>query len=199
MNETSKCHSRRLNSGEFDRYLRGKGIDIGAGADPLKPPYGTVRIWDRDDGDAAELQGIDDATFDFVYSSHCLEHMVDVASSIRNWIRVLKPAGWLYIVVPDFCLYEKLQWPSRYNGDHKATFSLDIPRVKTGRDTHFQIYQDLLPILRGLGMRLEVARLEDDGFDYANGQQAQTLTGAMAQICIILQRIPAYTAGQASS
>ena len=188
MRETSKCHAERVRRGEFDRYLCGRGLDIGAGDDPLRPASGAVDVWDLADGDAMLLAGVPDVEFDFVYSSHCLEHMLDIPTALANWARVLKPGGWLYVVVPDYCLYEKLQWPSRYNGDHRASFSLDIPRHKVKRESHYHVYQDLLPLLTGLGLRLELARLEDDGFDYANGAADQTLGSALAQICLVSRK-----------
>src|SRR5207248_11335926 len=115
----SKCKSMREQRGDFDNYLRGSGIDIGAGDDPLIIPNGTVRVWDLAEGDAQLMAGVADNTYDFVYSSHCLEHMRDVEQALRNWVRILKPGGILYLVVPDYILYEKMVWPSRFNPDHK--------------------------------------------------------------------------------
>jgi len=134
MRETSKCHDMRLARGDFQNYLRGDGIDIGAGDDALRVPSGTVRPWDQPDGDAQLLAGISADCFDFVYSSHCLEHMRGVPEALENWIRVLRPGGWLYVVVPDYLLYEKMTWPSPFNSDHpteKHTFVellTDFPR-----------------------------------------------------------------------
>ena len=188
MKETSKCHSRRLQEGHFDRYLIGTGIDIGCGDDPLRPPAGDLRTWDWADGDAQAMAGLPDQAFDFVYSSHCLEHLHDVDCGLRNWSRLLKPGGWLYVVVPDYCLYEHLAWPSYFNGDHKATFSLDIPREKVRRPNHWHIHNDLVPLVEALGMRVELVRLEDEGYDYSAGVTDQTLGDALAQICAIFQR-----------
>ena len=75
------------------RFLHGGGIDIGASDDPLQVQEGWVRVWDMQDGDATRLDGIEDGAFDFVYSSHCLEHLRDVEYALVNWIRVLKPSG----------------------------------------------------------------------------------------------------------
>ena len=188
MKETSKCHARRMRAGEFERYFSGQGIDIGSGDDPLRPLHGSVVCWDRRDGDAMLMPGVADATYNFVYSSHCLEHLVDIPTALRHWVRILRPGGWLYIVVPDYCLYEKFQWPSRFNHDHKASFSLDLSREKARRDTHYNIYDDLLPTLAALGMRMEVARLEDYNFDYSKGAVDQTLGDAVAQVCLVCRR-----------
>ena len=93
MRETSKCEEIRRNRGDFDNFLKGKGIDIGAGDDVLKIPNGTVRPWDKGEGNAQLMAGVPDNEYDFVYSSHCLEHMVDVTEALTNWLRILTPGG----------------------------------------------------------------------------------------------------------
>jgi SAM-dependent methyltransferase len=128
--EQSKAAKRRYNDGDFhSRYFVGHGVDIGGKPDPLGqyreifPLMQTVRTWDLEDGDAQYLRGVSDNTFDFVHSSHCLEHMHDVIEALRNWVRVLKPGGYLIVTVPEEDMYEQGQWPSRYNSDHKWTFT----------------------------------------------------------------------------
>src|SRR5262245_49806129 len=112
MNETSKSQPHREARGDFDKYLKGNGIDIGAGHDVLVVKEGTVRAWDVPDGDAQLMAGVADESFDFVYSSHCLEHLDSVPEALKNWVRILKPGGHLYFIVPDYILYEKMCWPS---------------------------------------------------------------------------------------
>jgi SAM-dependent methyltransferase len=64
--------------------------------------------------------------FDFVHSSHTLEHMINPEISLRNWWRVLKRGGYLILYVPHRNLYEKkTTLPSRWNTDHKHFFLLD--------------------------------------------------------------------------
>jgi SAM-dependent methyltransferase len=129
--EQSKSAKRRFNDGAFhSRYFVGHGIDIGGKPDPLAQYVGafrlmlSVRTWDLEDGDAQYLAGVADNSLDFVHSSHCLEHMVDVNEALRNWIRVLKPNGHLIVTIPDEDLYEQGAWPSQRNFDHKWTFTL---------------------------------------------------------------------------
>lgn len=181
--ETSKCYEKRRERGDFKRYLFGEGIDIGSGNDPLVVQEGTVRAFDKEDGDALRMAGIADESYDFVYSSHCLEHMPDVELALTNWVRILKPGGILYVVVPDFNLYEKNRWPSRYNSDHKASFSLS---VRVGRRlSHYHI-DDLADWLkRERGVQILEAHLEKDGFDPLRFQEDQTEMrngGALCQI-----------------
>jgi len=129
--EQSKAAKRRFNDGAFhSRYFVGDGIDIGGKPDPLGqyagvfPMMRSARTWDLEDGDAQYLASIPNNYFDFVHSSHCLEHMVDVYEAMRNWIRVLKPGGYLIVTIPDEDLYEQRVFPSRFNADHKWTFTM---------------------------------------------------------------------------
>lgn len=131
MQEQSKSVKRRFNDGLFhSRYFVGQGIDVGGAPDPLGQYVGvfplirSVRTWDKQDGDAQHLQDVPDDSYDFLASSHCLEHMHDVSETFGNWIRVVKAGGFLIITVPDEDLYEMGRWPSRFNSDHKWTFTI---------------------------------------------------------------------------
>lgn len=188
MRETSKCRQLRHARGDFQNYLRGNGIDIGCGSDCLKVDSGSVRPWDIADGDAQHMPGVPDAHYDFVYSSHCLEHMRSVEETLANWVRILKPGGWLYLVVPDYCLYEKMVWPSRFNTDHKQTFSFFIKRPAVGRTNHFHLDEDLFPLLRHLNMESIRWMLEDKGFNYNFGLVDHTGLDGLAQLCIVAQK-----------
>src|SRR5277367_5550020 len=91
MKETSKSVIRRLHDSRFaTRYFLGEGIDIGAGSDPLSlygeqfPGMRALRVWDVGDGDAQKMAGVEDETYNFVHSSHCLEHLVDPLEGLRN-------------------------------------------------------------------------------------------------------------------
>lgn len=121
--ETHKAHGRREREGYFDKYCKGRGLDIGYGGDPVVPG---IRGWDFEHGDAQYLRGLDDASFDFVYSSHLLEHLPDVELALNNWWRVLKPGGYLLLLLPHRDLYEKKSTlPSRFNEDHAHFFLPD--------------------------------------------------------------------------
>ena len=125
--ETSKAFERRLREGWFYKYLNGTGIDIGCANDPVTP---TCRRWDQSNGDpdATLMQGIPDNSFDWVYTSHLLEHLNEPVTAIQNWWRILKPGGLLIICVPHRDLYEKkLTLPSLWNPDHKTFWVPHLP------------------------------------------------------------------------
>jgi SAM-dependent methyltransferase len=129
--ETSKAVMRRLSDSRFiTRYFVGNGIDIGAGDDPVSnykdffPGMQQVRNWDLPDGDAQLMAGVADNSFDWLLSSHCLEHMRDPTEAMRNWSRILQPGGHMVLLVPDEDLYEQGVFPSRFNWDHKTTWTI---------------------------------------------------------------------------
>ena len=133
-NETGKSVLRRLHDSRFfSRYFVGNGIDIGCGTDSLEiyqsffPGIKSVKGWDLADGDAQYMSSVPDKFFDFVHSSHCLEHVNDPYVALDNWIRICKNEGHLIIVVPDEDLYEQGKWPSQFNSDHKHTFTIHKP------------------------------------------------------------------------
>lgn len=118
--ETTRCKARREREGFFERYCQGDGLDVGYGGDIITP---TAAGWDLRNGDAQYLQGVADESFDFVYSSHCIEHMLNVRVALKNWFRVVKPGGYLLLYIPHRDLYEKrIQLPSLFNPDHKHMF-----------------------------------------------------------------------------
>jgi SAM-dependent methyltransferase len=70
------------------------------------------------------MAGVADNSFDWLLSSHCLEHMRDPTEAMRNWSRILKPGGHMVLLVPDEDLYEQGVFPSRFNWDHKTTWTI---------------------------------------------------------------------------
>jgi SAM-dependent methyltransferase len=105
-------------------------MDVGPGNDSLGqyvelfPLITSVIDWDVGNGDAQYLNGVADGKFDFLYSSHCLEHLVDPEIALVNWVKVVRSGGYIIVSVPDEDLYEQGQWPSTFNSDHKHTFTI---------------------------------------------------------------------------
>lgn len=75
-------------------------------------------------GDAQDLSRFEDKTFDEIYASHILEHFDYTGSlqkALKDWHRVLKPEGKLYISTPDmdalcklFLMRERLSEENRF-------------------------------------------------------------------------------------
>jgi len=155
MDETSK--SKTIWSNWEFGILQGKGIDIGCGPDPVLE---TARRFDVEDGDANHITRFVSETFDYVYSSHCLEHMHDPAKALAEWWQLVKPGGHLFFVVPDEDLYEQGFFPSLFNPDHKATFT--IHKEKSWSPVSFNV-RDLAAGLPG-GEIIGVD-VQDKGYD----------------------------------
>src|SRR5262245_66389381 len=85
--------------------LQGKGLDIGCGNDPVRPD---VRRFDVEDGDANCVTQVirELESFDYVFSSHCLEHMRDPIAALDDCWTLVKPGGALFVTVPDADFYE---------------------------------------------------------------------------------------------
>ena len=125
--ESLKTYKDKIDNGFFDKYMSGRGLDIGyAGYIPNARP-----ILDNAIGITLDYPGYDgvtlpflDGVLDFIYSSHVLEHIQDRLSVMREWFRVLKPGGYIICVVPHRDLYEKkLIKPSLFNEDHKVFYT----------------------------------------------------------------------------
>lgn len=193
MFETSKSLIRRSYDKRYaTRWLVGDGIDIGSGNDPLSrytslfPLMKDVRSWDMIDGDAMEMDGVADDAYDFVHSSHCLEHLEDPAVAINHWVRICRPGGHLIILVPDEDLYEQGVWPSTFNRDHKWSFTIGKEKSWCPRSVN------VIELLQEVWDAVAIQKIEllDNGFDYAAPRVDQTtsLLGESA-IEIVMRRL----------
>jgi len=77
---------------------RGQGVDIGAGLWPL--PGATPVDSGRGPGVAKHIAHFEDGSLDFVFSSHCLEHIENWRGALREWVDKLKPGGTLFLYLP---------------------------------------------------------------------------------------------------
>jgi SAM-dependent methyltransferase len=140
-------------------YLQGRVIDIGAGNDLV---CSWAERFDIEDGDANLIARYrQPGVYDAVHSSHCLEHMHDPKKALSQWWSLVKPGGYLVLVVPDEDLYEQGMWPSIFNPDHKATFRLD--RAASWSPVSCDIEQAILELPKA---RLISAEIHDFAYDY---------------------------------
>jgi SAM-dependent methyltransferase len=192
MKECSKSIQRRLSDSNFLRkYFVGHGVDIGGKPDPLVlykeffPLLNNIKTWDWEDGDAQYMDSVSDGVFDFVHSSHCLEHLVDPFVGIKNWLRVTKPNGYIIITVPDEDLYEQNIFPSTFNRDHKWTFT--IYKSKSWSNKSINIFK-LIESLNGLVEPIKIEKLNSN-YRYGLPRYDQSLTPvAECGIEIILRK-----------
>lgn len=114
MSETQFCRERLV------CYCTGNGIDAGFGGDPIslsaicidRAPNDPMRAVIDDPapthliGDVKSLHWFADGVLDYVFSSHCLEDFKDTQTVMQEWLRVLKPGGYLVLYLPDQAAYE---------------------------------------------------------------------------------------------
>jgi len=180
--ETTKAYPRRLAEGYFHTIFVGHGIDIGCGDDPIRPDC--VR-WDVEQGDAQELvAGVPSAHFDWVYSSHCLEHLTSPWRAVHRWWDILRPGGHLFVVVPDEDLYEQGQWPSRFNTGHRWTFTVHKSRSWSPVSVNLAELVATLP-----GHQVRWLRTCDYGYDYNGGVWDRTAGPAEAHIEVLVRKV----------
>jgi SAM-dependent methyltransferase len=97
-----KIYPDRLNGGNAEasiretalRFCRGRGIDVGASEWPFP---GAVAIQQER---GLQLDDVPEGSLDFVFSSHCLEHIEPWQSALTVWISKLKPGGVLFLYLP---------------------------------------------------------------------------------------------------
>jgi len=51
--------------------------------------------------DAVNITSINDNTYDFCFASHTLEHIANPLKAVKEWIRIVKPEGYVVIIVPE--------------------------------------------------------------------------------------------------
>lgn len=127
--EVKKSYLERIRNGFFSRFYSGDLVlDIGyKGSDNphnrTVVPHAIGIDTDYPGYDGIKLP-FKSNSVDCVSSSHCLEHVWFLESTIRDWYRVLKIGGFIVCIVPHKFLYEKRhRLPSIYNPDHKHFFT----------------------------------------------------------------------------
>lgn len=170
-----------------DKYLTGlKGIEIGGaahnafGLDTLNVDRfsGTDTIYKQDEiRYCGECMPVDivaegdklpfpDSSWDFVISSHVLEHFYDPIGAIEEWHRVVKPGGYIFMIVPHKCR----------TFDHmrvRTTLSELIDRhnnpVDSYEDGHLSVWitEDVVEIINYLGY--EIIEIQDMDDKVGNG------------------------------
>ena len=80
------------------KFCIGRGVDVGGGKWPL-PWAEAVVDQGAGGGSALEIPAIDGG-WDFVFSSHCLEHLDDPIRALEHWKLRLRPEGVLFLYLP---------------------------------------------------------------------------------------------------
>ena len=106
----------------FARHVcRGKGYDIGCTKKEWSFP-GSIPI-DVTFEDSFHATNLPEAGVDYIFSSHCLEHLPNWVEVLDYWTSVLKPGGVLFLYLPH---YNQEYWRPWYNRRHKVIFTPQV-------------------------------------------------------------------------
>ncbi|MBI2902072.1 MAG: class I SAM-dependent methyltransferase [Candidatus Methylomirabilis oxyfera] len=83
---------------EAIKLCHGHGIDVGAGSWPLPGAIPTDVA--RGPGAGTRVPDFDDESLDYVFSSHCLEHIDNWREALGEWFRKLRPGGIIFLYLP---------------------------------------------------------------------------------------------------
>lgn len=151
--ETEKSHSHRYRTGFYDKWMQGRGIDVGFGTGFETVLPDAIGIESNDWID--ERLPFRTEELDFVFNSHCLEHIWNYRNALFEFHRILKVGGFCITIVPHQFLYEKkLKLPSRWNGSHKRFY------------TTATILNEIEETLEPNSYRIRLCEDNDRGFDY---------------------------------
>ena len=135
INQPYKAESKKI-VWEVAPYLRGRGLDIGAGTFKVLPHvisvdnghheiYGHHINPDVKVETAEDLSVFGSQSMDFVYSSHLLEHMERPQETLKEWFRLVRIKGYLVLYTPNDELYPKVGEEGA-NQDHKFNLNSHI-------------------------------------------------------------------------
>jgi len=164
----------------FQRYLLGHGIEIGALHNPMPVDTTRARVRHVDRvslagqrehypelidftlvppdiiAEADQLTMVEDNSEDFLIANHLMEHLPDPIGALKEWHRVLKPGGILFLALPD----------------KRFTFDKDRPRTalahliadhddrgSASRLAHYEEYSRLVHGKTGDDLRTDVDQL----------------------------------------
>jgi len=102
-------------------FCEGKGYDIGCNRhDWAFPGAKAIDIIFDDEWEAYNLP---DEQVDYIYSSHCLEHLPDWVRALDYWRTKIRPGGTLFLYLPH---YNQEYWRPWNNRKHVHIFSPQI-------------------------------------------------------------------------
>jgi SAM-dependent methyltransferase len=103
------------------QVCKGKGLDIGCNQREWAFE-GSVPI-DKDFDDGYDALNLPPGEFDYIFSSHCLEHIPNWVDAMDVWYSNLKKGGVLFLYLPD---YSQEYWRPWNNKKHIHCMSPQI-------------------------------------------------------------------------
>lgn len=131
INQPYKAESKKI-VWEVAPYLRGQGLDLGAGTFKVLPHVMSVdnghhEVFGHNIQPDVKVKTCEkmpifaSRSMDFVYSSHLLEHIENYKAALGEWWRLVKIGGYLILYLPHKDFYPNIGQPGA-NHDHKHDF-----------------------------------------------------------------------------
>ena len=95
-------------------FCKGNGYDIGFSKEEWKFP--NARGIDLSLNDGYHANNLPNEQVDYIYSSHCLEHVDNWSLTLTYWIQHIKEGGILFLYLPDF---SQKYWRPWNNNKHQ--------------------------------------------------------------------------------
>ena len=93
------------------QVCKGKGYDVGYNNPDWKFP-GAIGV-DLNDGTGYHADNLPSESVDYIFSSHCLEHVPDWVATLNHWTTRLNPGGVLFLYLPDYSQSYWRPWNNR--------------------------------------------------------------------------------------
>jgi hypothetical protein len=107
------------------QFCKGTGFDIGFCKEEWKFP-GAIGI-DENLNNGFHAMQLPDGPVDYIFSSHCLEHVDNWVETLEYWMSKLKPAGGImFLYLPDV---SQSYWRPWHNRKHKHCFNPEILKM----------------------------------------------------------------------
>ncbi len=125
---------------------------------------------------------IPDSSVDFVVSSHVLEHFPDPIKVLAEWYRVVKPEGYVYMIVShrERIVTDRDRQPTtlaellgRHDGNLTAA-----PDPETGH-CNFWVTEDMIELVRSIGLDWVLVDFQDTDDKVGNGFAVVLRKGAL--------------------
>ena len=91
--------------------LSGKGLDIGCNR--AEWAYPGAKMIDLEIDDEWHAFNLPDEEYDYIFSSHCLEHIPDWVGALNYWSEHLKPDGVMFLYLPHYSQTYWRPWSNR--------------------------------------------------------------------------------------
>jgi SAM-dependent methyltransferase len=117
------------------KFCKGKGYDIGCMKKEWALP-GAVPI-DVSFDDEWDAYNLPDTTVDYIFSSHCLEHLPNWVEALDYWTTIINSKGTLFLYLPH---YSQEYWRPWNNRKHIHAFDETIIKDYLVHNNYKHIY-----------------------------------------------------------